>query len=115
MTIQTANELRQGSCKPCEGGVDKFDSQQAAKQLEELPEWQLNDSATMISRKWERKNFADALAFVNKIGEIAESDQHHPNLHIVDYKIVKVELTTHAIGGLSENDFILAAKIDGVA
>lgn len=115
MAVQTANELRKGSCKPCEGGVEKFNAQQAAQQLKELPGWQLSDDATTISRKWERKDFADALAFVNKIGQVAESDDHHPNIHLIDYKKVKVELTTHAIGGLSENDFILAAKIDDVA
>lgn len=115
MSVQTAGQLRQGSCKPCEGGVEKFSEKEASRQLSELPDWELNDSATKISRRWQRKDFKDALAFVNRIGELAEADQHHPDLHIVGYRNVEVELTTHAIKGLSENDFILAAKIDEAA
>ena len=115
MSIQTADELRQGTCKPCEGGVEKMTREDASRQLSELSHWELNDSATAISRSWKRKDFKDALAFMNRIGEIAEADQHHPDLHLVGYRNVEVELTTHAIGGLSENDFILAAKIEGVA
>ena len=69
----------------------------------------------MISRKWALKNFIEALALVNKAGEIAEEDQHHPDLHLTGYRNLRIDLTTHAIGGLSENDFILAAKLDAAA
>lgn len=115
MSIQTADDLRQASCKPCEGGVDKLTPEEAASQLAELDGWELDDSARTISRSWKRQDFQDALDFVNRIGQIAEADQHHPDLHLVGYRNVKVVLTTHAIGGLSENDFILAAKIDQAA
>lgn len=115
MATQTANDLRQASCKPCEGGVEKMSPEEAAGQLTALDGWELDDSTSTIARTWKRKDFQDALDFVNRIGKIAEADQHHPDLHLVGYRNVRVALTTHAIGGLSENDFILAAKIDHVA
>ncbi len=75
------------------------------------PEWMLIDDAHLLVREFSFKNFKEALAFANKVGEIAEAEGHHPEL-TVSWGSVGVELTTHAIHGLSENDYILAAKID---
>ena len=115
MTFQTADELRQGTCKPCEGGVEKMTLSEARQQVELLAGWELDEEGHSIHKVWERKDFRDAMGFLNRIADIAEADQHHPDLHLVGYKTVRVALMTHAIGGLSENDFILAAKIDETA
>jgi 4a-hydroxytetrahydrobiopterin dehydratase len=73
----------------------------------------LRDGTHKLRREFKFKNFKQSLAFVNKVSEIAESESHHPDIYIF-YNIVKLELFTHAVGGLSENDFIMAAKIDEV-
>ena len=65
-------------------------------------------------REWRLKDFQECLALVNAIGRIAEQEQHHPDLHLTDYKRLRVELSTHAIHALSKNDFVLAAKIDAL-
>ena len=117
MSRDTADDLRAAGCVPCEGGVPKFSPDEAREQLDALDGWDLADDGTAIHKQWEVDDFAAALAFVNRIGEVAEEEQHHPDLHLTGYNRVTVELTTHAIDGLSRNDFILAAKIDapGVA
>lgn len=115
MAVQTAQQLRQGSCKPCEGGVEKMSSDEAHRQLEQLQGWELGSDDESIHKSWSRKDFRDSMSFLNRIADIAEAEQHHPDLHLIGYKNVRVALMTHAIGGLSENDFILAAKIDDVA
>ncbi len=74
--------------------------------------WTLSDDVKQISKEYKFKDFLGAVNFVNKISEIAEEEGHHPDIHIF-YNRVRLELSTHSIGGLSENDFILAAKIDG--
>jgi 4a-hydroxytetrahydrobiopterin dehydratase len=80
--------------------------------LQALPDWELTDDGRRIRREWRVKDFQAGLAFFNRIGQLAEDEGHHPDLHLTGYRNVAVELWTHAIGGLSENDFILAAKID---
>lgn len=85
--------------------------QDANKFLEEVNNWNL-DGDSRLERTFLFKNFQEALNFVNKVGAVAESEGHHPNIHLFDYKKVKIELYTHSIGGLSENDFILAARIN---
>ena len=79
---------------------------------EATPDWTLDTDAKMISRKVGLKNFVEAMELLNKIADVAESEGHHPDLHLTGYRNVRIDLTTHAIGGLSENDFIVAAKID---
>ena len=79
---------------------------------EATPAWELADSGTAIVRKFNCGNFSNAVELLHRIAELAESEQHHPDLHLTGYRNLRVELTTHAIGGLSENDFIVAAKID---
>ncbi len=111
MEVQSMQSLAGKKCKPCEGGVAACTIDEARRQLESTM-WVLNDSGKMISRSWKLKNFQQAMRLVNEAARIAEEDQHHPDLHVTGYRLVKIELTTHAIQGLSENDFILAAKID---
>jgi 4a-hydroxytetrahydrobiopterin dehydratase len=114
MAIQSTAELVQKKCLPCEGGVKPFSPTQAKEQLEELSGWYLTHDGKRILKDWKVKHFMAGIDFFNRCAEIAEADQHHPDLHIEGYRNVSVELWTHAIGGLSENDFILAAKIDQI-
>ena len=112
MTVQTKEQLTQAHCAPCEGGVDKLSADEARQQLAQLDGWKLNSDSTQIEKKWNRGDFVSSLAFVNRIGEIGEQQNHHPDLHVEGYRNVRVVLSTHAIGGLSVNDFIVAARID---
>jgi 4a-hydroxytetrahydrobiopterin dehydratase len=108
------DNLADKKCVPCEGGVMPLTIQEAEKLLMQIDSWDLDANARRIQKEFSFKNFADALAFANRVGEIAEEENHHPDLH-VSWGKVAVELSTHAIGGLSENDFVLAAKIDQVS
>ncbi|MFL6622416.1 MAG: 4a-hydroxytetrahydrobiopterin dehydratase [Sulfurifustis sp.] len=104
-------ELKQQRCVPCEGGVDPLDRQAAQNLLPQAKGWRLNDSATEISRTFEFKNFYETMAFVNAVAWVANREDHHPDLE-VGYKRCHVRYSTHAIRGLSMNDFICAAKIN---
>mgnify|MGYP006302798243 CR=1 FL=1 len=107
-------ELKEKKCKPCEGGTSPLRSQQISHYLKELDtNWEVIDNNTKIQQSYKFKNFREALDFANKVGEIAEEEQHHPDLHVY-YGKVTIDLSTHAIGGLSENDFIMASKIDNI-
>jgi 4a-hydroxytetrahydrobiopterin dehydratase len=114
MGILSSDQLIAKRCQACEGGVAKIAGPQAVEQLSELPAWRLDESETSISRKVKCGNFIDAMQVLQKVAEVAEQEQHHPDLHLTGYRHVRIDLTTHAIGGLSENDFILAAKIDKI-
>ena len=105
--------LTQKKCVACEGGMPPLKGELLKKYLGQVEGWQLVDSAK-IKKEFTFKDFKEALAFVNKVGDIAESEQHHPDIHLVSYKKVIIELFTHAIEGLSENDFIVAAKINSI-
>ena len=85
---------------------------EARKALESLPDWKLTPDGKRIRREWRVKDFASGLEFFQQVGELAALEGHHPDLHLEGYRNVWIEIYTHAIGGLSENDFILAAKID---
>lgn len=112
MPVQTCDTLAKKKCLPCEGGVDPISPEQAAEQLREFPGWSLTHEGKRIRKEWVVKNFMAGMKFFEQCAEVAEADGHHPDLHLEGYRNVAVELWTHAIGGLSENDFILAAKID---
>ena len=116
MDILTPVQLEAKTCQPCEGGVEPCDLLHTERQLLELDSgWELVDGSKKISRKFKLKNFVEAMRLINAVAELAEREQHHPDLHLTGYRQVRIDLTTHAIHGLSENDFILAAKIDAVA
>lgn len=108
----TTDQLLAKKCVPCEGGVPVIDGNQAGQMMSAIAQWSLDDSATMISRKINAGNFVRAMELMQKVADVAEAEQHHPDLHLTGYRHVRIDLTTHAIGGLSENDFIVAAKID---
>jgi len=112
MAIESAQELTQRKCLPCEGGVDPGPLDHSRAQMAAIPHWSLSDDGRWIRRQVRFKNFVEAVQCVNRIADLAEAEGHHPDLHITGYRILGIELTTHAIGGLSDNDFIVAAKID---
>ncbi len=112
MSAQTPDQLAGKKCESCEGDVTKYSRQDAEEQVKRLPGWQLTPDANRIQKSWTVKNFLAGLAFFNGVAKVAEAEDHHPDLHLEGYRNVRIELWTHAIGGLSENDFILAAKID---
>ena len=110
--MTTATELTQKRCVPCEGGVTALSKVQIDQLLPSVPEWKLTADGKRIRREWRVRDFMTGLDFFQRIAQIAEREDHHPDLHLVGYRNVTVELWTHAVGGLTENDFILAAKID---
>ena len=107
-------DLAAQKCIPCEGGVSPLTKDEAEALLAQLRGWELSDGAKKIEKTWKFADFAKALAFVNAVGALAEAENHHPEIELAWGK-VEIELSTHSIGGLSENDFILAAKIDQIA
>lgn len=114
MRSATADELKQKKCVPCEGGVPKLSPEEAADLLASVPGWTITDDGQRIRKEWRVKNFVAGMAFFESVAAVAEAEGHHPDLHLVGYRNVTIEIWTHAIGGLSENDFILAAKIDAI-
>ena len=104
--------LAEQRCTACEGGAEPLDREQAAALACEVPAWTLKADA--IERAFKFADFRAAMAFVNQVAGLAEEQSHHPDIHI-SYNKVRLELSTHKIGGLSTNDFILAAKIDRLA
>ena len=107
------SELAKKRCAPCEGGTNPLPREEVEKYAPETPGWILNENAKSIGREFKFRNFMDAMEFVSQVADIAEGENHHPDIHIF-YNRVKLELSTHAIEGLSENDFILAAKINAL-
>ncbi|MFO7658337.1 MAG: 4a-hydroxytetrahydrobiopterin dehydratase [Bacteroidales bacterium] len=104
-------ELKEKHCVPCEGGTEPFNEEQIATHKKQLaPGWQVIDNKK-IRKEFLFENFKRGMAFAQDIAAIAESENHHPDI-CIHYTNVEVELSTHAIGGLSENDFIMAAKVD---
>ncbi|HYB59590.1 MAG TPA: 4a-hydroxytetrahydrobiopterin dehydratase [Candidatus Acidoferrales bacterium] len=107
------SQLAAKHCVPCEIGTKPFDLETVQGLLPMVPKWKPDENAKKIVRSFRFKDFIEAMRFINKIAEIAETEGHHPDL-FVSYNYVKIALTTHNISGLSENDFIMAAKIDEV-
>ena len=105
-------DLTKKKCEPCEGGVMPFTNEEAEMHLKYVEKWKL--VGNKIEKGFEFKDFEKAMKFVNKIAVVAEREGHHPNILIHSWNKVKLEIYTHAIGGLSINDFILAAKIDKI-
>jgi 4a-hydroxytetrahydrobiopterin dehydratase len=99
---------------PCEGGVPPLKPQEVQASLCAVPAWRLTANGRGLRRDWRMKDFATALEFINRVGQLAEQEGHHPDLHLTGYRQVAIEVSTHAVGGLTENDFILAARIDTI-
>lgn len=110
----TATELAKRPCKPCSEKTAPLAAEKSRELLAVVPQWKFTADGKRISRSWRVLDFMTALDFFRRIGDVAESVDHHPDLHLANYRDVTVELSTHAAGGLTENDFILAAKIDGL-
>ncbi len=105
-------DLTHKKCIPCEDKTMKpLTHGEAAAYLPEVPGWALAGDGLKITRTWMFADFVEAMAFVNRVADIAESEGHHPDISISYNKLI-LDLWTHAIGGLSENDFIVAAKIN---
>ena len=103
-------ELASRSCVPCHGGVPRLGGAELSKFTSQVPAWEVV-AEHHLRRRYEFKNFRDALAFVNRVGGVAEGEGHHPDIAF-GWGYCEVSIHTHAIDGLSESDFILAAKID---
>lgn len=104
--------LTEKKCVPCSGDVPPLSAEEIARLRPELPEWAVVDDHH-LARTWRFDDFAQALAFTNRVGALAEEEGHHPDI-LVAWGRVEITLWTHAIGGLSESDFVLAAKIDAL-
>jgi 4a-hydroxytetrahydrobiopterin dehydratase len=110
--MQITSDLTQKHCKPCEGGTEPLKPDEYGAYLSnELSGWE-DVNEKKIEKDYKFKNFQEALDFVAKVGQIAEEEGHHPDIFLHNYNKVRLTLTTHAIKGLSENDFIVASKID---
>lgn len=107
------SKLSEKRCLPCEGGVEKLSLEQVKQQLHALEGWTANNDATRISREFRFRNYFQTMAFVNAIAWMAHQENHHPDLE-VHYNACVVHYNTHAIAGLSENDFICAAKVNAL-
>jgi 4a-hydroxytetrahydrobiopterin dehydratase len=108
------NDLLQKKCVPCEGGVIPFDISKIHKYQKKVDGWDIlkNEKNTFhLYKKYEFKNFLESQIFINRVGDISENEGHHPDISF-GWGYAEIKITTHAIEGLSENDFILAAKID---
>src|SRR3989338_9944885 len=106
--------LDRKKCQPCEGMKNPYALREADERLKNVTDWELHKNGKVIYRKYVTKNFSAAINFINKVAALAESEGHHPDFHLTGYRKLRIDLSTHAIGGLSENDFILAAKIEQI-
>ena len=113
-SIKIMSDLLQKKCVPCEGGVKAFDISEIHKYQKKVDGWEVvkgEKNIYFLEKKFTFKNFSESQNFVNQVGEISEKEGHHPEI-LFGWGYAKISITTHAIEGLSENDFILAAKID---
>ena len=110
------SDLLNKKCVPCEGGILPFDISQIHKYQKKVDGWSVNKNEKKIhflEKKFTFKNFINSKDFINKVGEKSEEESHHPDISF-GWGYANIKITTHAIEGLSENDFILAAKIDQI-
>ena len=111
------SDLYKKKCVPCEGNIPPFDTSEIHKYLKKVDGWNVesnDDKSFYLIKHFQFKNFKDSQKFINKVGNIAEEENHHPDISF-GWGYAKISITTHAIEGLSENDFILAAKIDQIS
>ena len=110
------SDLLNKKCVPCEGGVAAFDLSEIHKYQKKIDGWAVihnKEKIYFLEKKFTFKNFLESQKFVNEVGKISEEEGHHPDITF-GWGYAKIDITTHAIKGLSENDFILAAKIDKI-
>ena len=107
-------ELAAKKCVPCRGGIPPLPRSDAEELLRDVPGWTLDEHATQIERSFRFKDFAGALAFVNRVGALAEAEDHHPDITF-GWGYCRIVFQTHKIKGLHENDFIMAAKVNDLA
>lgn len=115
LTAKGSTPLTLKHCVPCEGGVPPLTKAEAETYLHEVPGWAPSDDGKWVSKEWRFGDFKEAMGFVNRVASLAEEENHHPDIRVFAYRKVRLDLSTHAIGGLSENDFILAAKVNALA
>jgi len=107
----SSGDFASKTCVPCRGGIPPLTQDEAGELLARAPEWSLEENGTRLTRRFEFEDFKKAIAFVNRVADIAEEQGHHPDIAI-HWNKVDLVLWTHKIGGLHENDFILAAKVN---
>ena len=105
------NDLSHKRCIPCEGGAEALTTEEIKEFMDRVPGWTLEEQK-QIHKDFSFKDFREALSFINEVGDVAEYEGHHPDLFLHNWNKVRVSLSTHALKGLSENDFIMASKID---
>lgn len=103
--------LSEKNCIPCQGGIPPLNQEEAEHLLAQTPGWSLIQDGTRLERRFSFKSFAAALEFVNRVGEISEQEGHHPDI-CLGWGYANVVYYTHKIGGLHENDFVMAAKVN---
>jgi 4a-hydroxytetrahydrobiopterin dehydratase len=113
MNTLSKNHLFRKHCIPCEGGTDPLKGEILANYTSILPDWIVIDEQK-IEKDFVFTNFKQALIFINKVGDISEEEGHHPDIFLHNWKKVKIIFTTHAIKGLSENDFVMAVKVNSI-
>lgn len=105
--------LTEKKCTPCQGGVEPMNRTEAEGWMDNVPGWELVRDAAALQRTFKFRNFAEANTFVDRVGELAESEDHHPDITF-GYGYATIEISTHKIRGLHENDFIFAAKTNAL-
>ena len=106
--------LTEKTCVPCHGGIPPLSPDEAKGYMEQVPEWSLSETADRIERRFEFSDFKSAMAFVARVGDLAEAEGHHPDINF-GWGYAGVVFYTHKIKGLHDNDFIMAAKVNGLA
>ena len=109
-----SDDLTRKRCVPCEGGIDPLDRSVVGELLTQVEGWTLASEGKAIRREWTVRNFMAGVHFLDEVAALAEAEGHHPDFHLTGYRQLAIDLTTHAVGGLTENDFILAAKINAI-
>ena len=104
--------LKTQKCVPCEGGTPPLSETEVGGLLKQLTGWDVTADKKAIYKAFRMKDFLAAIEFMRHIAAVAEAEDHHPDLHLTGYRNLRIELSTHSIGGLSKNDFILASKIE---
>ena len=105
--------LTQKTCVPCRGGIPPLTREEAAGYMAQVAGWELSDDAARIERSFDFADFGSAMGFVTKVGDLAEAEGHHPDITF-GWGYAKIVFYTHKIKGLHENDFIMAAKVNGL-